>query len=96
MKRISRDFIGVYLNVVLHIIYHYSITHYTLIKLHTQLIITLNKILALCLEIKHVGAAIDVQQVHVVLLNDGRNVRKAKIPLTEISIPTYIENQYLK
>ena len=32
------------------------------------------------LDMKQVGAAIDVHDVHAVLLNDGRSVRNANIP----------------
>ena len=48
------------------------------------------------LDIKQVGAAIDVQHVHAVLLNDERSVRKAKIPLTRIIKAMNTVNQYLK
>ena len=47
-------------------------------------------------DIKQVGAAIDVQHVHAVLLNDGRRVRNAKMPLTRTIKAMYTENQYLK
>ena len=38
------------------------------------------------LDMKHVGAIIDVKLVHVVLLNDGRRVRNANMPFTRIII----------
>ena len=52
--------------------------------------------ITLCLEMKHVGARTDEYELHAALLNDGRRVKKAKMPLNNISKAAYMKNQYLK